>query len=289
MQLRLRLSVGAIVAAASFVSCGVPRAAPPRSVPRRLLAVATLANIGQIPKAPPAAAVVQAKRTAPPDQRVTFAFTGDTLTHSPVVDAARRPDGGYDFFPMFARVAPLISWADVAVCHLETPIAPPGQALSTYPSYGVPAEVTNGLASAGYDRCSTASNHTIDRGVAGIDATVNALEAAGLGESGMARAPAEAVPKLFTVNGITIAHLSYAYGLNGIPLPRDEPWRSNIIDPQAIIAAAGDARARGAQIVVVSLHWGTEGLSGVSDFQRSLPRPSPRRARSTSSSATTPM
>ena len=123
MQQRLRLSlgaiVGAIVAASWFVACGVPAKAPPRAVPLRLLAVATLANIGQIPKAPPAVAVVQAKRTAAPGQRVTFAFTGDTLTHSPVVDAARRSDGGYDFSPMFARVAPLISWADVAVCHLE--------------------------------------------------------------------------------------------------------------------------------------------------------------------------
>ena len=76
---------------------------------------------------------------------------------------------------MLARIAPLIGAADLGVCHLETPIAPPGEALSTAPLYGVPAEVATALAAAHYDRCSTASNHSLDRGTTGIDATVAAL------------------------------------------------------------------------------------------------------------------
>jgi poly-gamma-glutamate synthesis protein (capsule biosynthesis protein) len=206
----------------------------------------------------------------PSTRHITLAFTGDTLLHQPVVRAATTAAGGYDFSPMFADVAPVLSAADLAVCHLETPIAPPSEPLSTYPLYGVPAEIAGGLAAAGYDRCSTASNHTMDRGVAGIDATVTALAAAGLGQSGMARTPEEAIPAIFEVNGVRVAHLSYTFGFNGLRLPPDEPWRSNTIDPATIIAAAHDARLRGAEVVIASLHWGTEGSSNVTRFQRSV-------------------
>jgi poly-gamma-glutamate synthesis protein (capsule biosynthesis protein) len=206
----------------------------------------------------------------PSTRHITLAFTGDTLLHQPVVRAAAIATGGYDFSPMFAEVAPMLSAVDLAVCHLETPIAPPSEPLSTYPLYGVPTEIAVGLAAAGYDRCSTASNHTMDRGVAGIDATVTALAAAGLGQSGMARTPEEAVPPIVEVNGVRVAHLSYTFGFNGLRLPPDEPWRSNTIDPATIIAAAHDARVRGAEVVVASLHWGTEGSSRVTPFQRSV-------------------
>jgi poly-gamma-glutamate capsule biosynthesis protein CapA/YwtB (metallophosphatase superfamily) len=208
----------------------------------------------------------------PAPHDLTMAFTGDTLMHSPLVEQAARAAGGhgYDFAPMLARIAPLISAADLAVCHLETPIAPPGEALSTFPLYGVPAEVVTGLASTGYDRCSTASNHTMDRGVAGIDATIAALGLAGLGQSGMASEPAGIEPQLFTVDGVVLSHLSHTYGFNGIPLPRDQPWRSAQIDPARIVADATRAREIGAQLVIVSLHWGTEGQSAVTPEQRAV-------------------
>lgn len=213
-----------------------------------------------------------ATRVDPPLRSITLAFTGDTLIHSPLNGGALANGGGvtYDYAPMFADVQPILSAVDLAVCHLETPVAPPGEALSTFPRFGVPAQITDGLASAGYDRCSTASNHSMDRGARGIDATVNALEAAGLDQSGMARTPEEALQDVFTAGGIAIAHLSYTYGYNGLPTPKGESWRSNLIDPARIIADALDARARGAQVVIVSLHWGAEGLPSVSAEQRRI-------------------
>jgi poly-gamma-glutamate capsule biosynthesis protein CapA/YwtB (metallophosphatase superfamily) len=164
----------------------------------------------------------------------------------------------------------MISWADVGICHLETPVAPPGEAISTYPQYGVPADIAPSLAAVGYDRCSTASNHTMDRGVAGIDATVAALAAAGIAQSGMARSAEEAVPPLFTVHGITFAHLSFTYGFNGASLPAGQPWRSNLLSADAVIAQAREARARGAQVVIASLHWGNEGSNVITAEQRSI-------------------
>jgi poly-gamma-glutamate synthesis protein (capsule biosynthesis protein) len=207
----------------------------------------------------------------------TIAFGGDALWHSPLWRAAARlyaaeHDGaaGYDFAPMLAGIRPLVEPADLAICHLETPIAPEGERLSTYPRYGVPAEVVPAIAAAGFDRCSTSSNHVLDRGAAGIDRTVAVLEANGLGQSGMARTPEEALPQLFGVAGVTVAHLSYTYGYNGLRPPKGQDWRAALLDPARVVADATAARAMGAQLVVVSLHWGTEGRRAVSGEQRAI-------------------
>lgn len=253
----------------SSVAPSTPPPVAPSLDARTTTAASRVESVEAAIGATPASAAAPAVRLERPVPPVTFAFTGDNLTHAPIVQAAQR-GGGYDFTPMFAELAPVISWADVAVCHLETPIAPPGEALSTYPQYGVPADLTTSLARVGYDRCSTASNHTVDRGVAGIDATVAALAAAGIAQSGMARTPQEAVPALFTVNGITFAHLSFTYGLNGGRLPPGEPWRSNLLSAQAVIDQARDARARGAEVVIASLHWGNEGSNVVTAEQRAI-------------------
>ena len=204
-----------------------------------------------------------------------MAFTGDTLPHSPLWRRAQRNadeagQAGYDFVPMLVGLKPVLDSVDLAVCHLETPIAPFGEAFSTSPRYGVPEEVVDAIAAAGYDRCSTASNHTADRGTAGIDRTVDVFESRGLGQSGMARTPAEIEPYVFDVAGVSVSHLSYTFSYNGLRLPETEQWRSAVIDPKRIIADAQAARGLGATIVLVSLHWGNEGSSHPSSAQRSL-------------------
>jgi len=206
-----------------------------------------------------------------------MAFSGDILTHSPLWRGASRnasggavSDGsqGYDFTPMMAALAPLHASVDLAVCHLETPIAPAGEEYSTMPLYGVPAEVVDMIAAAGFDRCSTASNHALDRGDAGIDRTLDVLDAAGIGHSGMARTPAEIEPTVIDVDGVAVTHLSYTWSYNGLQLPEEESWRSALIDPERILRDVDTARALGAEIVVVSLHWGTEQVHEPDPFQR---------------------
>lgn len=208
--------------------------------------------------------------TSPPG---TFSIivTGDLMGHIPIVDRASANTGGagYDFAPMFRTVEPTISAADLAICHLETPIAPPGTEIDPVPpEYGIPAEMAVAIASAGYDRCSLASNHSMDKGSAGIDATLNALDAAGVGHSGMARTPAESASSVIDVAGVPVTHLSYTFSYNGRPAANGESWRSNLIDPDRIVADARAARADGARFVIVSVHWGAEGSTAVLPDQR---------------------
>ena len=208
---------------------------------------------------------------APPT--FTIEVSGEILPHPSIIEHAHQfgaPSGlPYDFAPLFADIAAAVSAADLSICHLEVPVAPPGSALSGYPAFGIPAEIGAGLAAGGWNRCSTVSNHTMDRGVAGLAATLDALDAAEVGHSGTARTQAEASTlPIIDVEGVHVAHLAYTWGYNGTPPP--QPWMANVIDPGRILSDAQAARAAGAQIVVVSVHWGNEYDSAGTVDQRAL-------------------
>jgi poly-gamma-glutamate synthesis protein (capsule biosynthesis protein) len=190
--------------------------------------------------------------------------TGDVLLHTRLwnqaaADAAAAGGAGFDFRPLLAGVAPVVGGADVALCHMETPVAPAGGPYASYPSFSVPPEIAPALAATGYDACSTASNHTYDRGAAGVDRTLAALDGAGIRHTGSARNPAEAAAvTLVDAGPARIGYLSYTYGFNGIPAPNGQEWRANRIDQGRILTDAARARAAGADVVVVALHWGDE-------------------------------
>ncbi len=197
-------------------------------------------------------------------RRVSVVVGGDVLVHPPLwrtatADAARAGRRGYDFAPLLAGLRPLVSGADLAICHLETPVAAPGAAPSGYPSFAVPPAILPALAATGYDGCTTASNHSIDAGVAGLARTLAALDAAGLKHTGTwGSARGAGAPMVLTAHGVRVAVINETYGLNGRALPADRRWAVRIIDPARIVASAKAARAAGADIVLVALHWGQE-------------------------------
>lgn len=202
--------------------------------------------------------------TEPIPRSFTLAFTGDVLLHSRVnaVAAANAADDDHrdhDYRPMLEPIRRWIESADRAICHLEVNLSADGTRLSSYPSFRGPGQVAFDLADLGYDSCTVASNHILDKGLDGVSETLGVLDSAGLRPIGAARSPAEARDQpLFTVEGVTVAHLAYTYWFNGIPLPDDAPWTSNLIDEDRILADAARARRDGAEYIVVSLHWGQQ-------------------------------
>ena len=121
----------------------------------------------------------------------------------------------------------------------------------------------------GFDRCSTASNHANDLGLSGIDNTLNALDAAGLSHTGTARTAAEAVPHAFPVNGVQVAHMSYARNSN-TGFPRDA-WRvRQAVTATNVINDIATARAGGAEVVIISLHVYVEMQTGPTAADRAL-------------------
>lgn len=208
--------------------------------------------------------------TPPPDTVLTLVAAGDVLPHLSVVSDARTA-AGLDFTPMLAGVQDWVAGADLALCHMEVPVAPDGVA-SGYPLFGAPKEVVAGLAATGWDGCSTASNHSLDRGAAGVASTLAALEEAGLGHAGTARSAEEAATtQLYTLERdgreVTVAHIAATYGTNGLPVPTDAPWSVQLIDTAALVAQATAARSAGADLVVASVHCCVEYVSEPTDQQ----------------------
>ena len=215
---------------------------------------------------------------------VTIAASGDVLAHAAVTRDAQENAGGsgYDFRPMFADVTPLISAADLALCHMETPIAQTDTHLTVGGQlvFNTPHEMLEGVKSAGYDGCDFASNHTWDQGLDGLKSTTAAFADAGLGYAGPNPDPQqpEAVAR-YDVHGITVAHLAYTYTIlnSGGPsteTPPGAPWLGAAMWPiqqaAGIIAAAHQARQAGADVVVVSMHWGQEYISTPTKDQTTL-------------------
>lgn len=204
----------------------------------------------------------------------TIAAVGDTLLHNPV-HASARADGGYDFSPLLENISGLVNSAGLALCHMEIPLVRNGEKISGYPMFGGSAQIAQDYADQGWDGCSTASNHSVDKGWKGVVSTLDALEDAGLGFTGTGRTEEEAKePVIYTVTvdgfDTSIAHISATRNLNGLPLPSDAPWSVNLIDVDDILAQAALARELGADLVVVSIHDGVEYTPTPTEDQREV-------------------
>ncbi|MGW2564539.1 CapA family protein [Streptomyces sp. NPDC001514] len=198
---------------------------------------------------------------SPAPRAFTLVASGDVLPHDSVIHQAREAarGDGHDFRPMLAGVAPVVATADLAICHMETVYGDDDGPYTGYPAFTSPPQIAEALRTTGYDSCSTASNHTLDDGAEGLRRTLDALDRAGIEHAGSARTEAEArEPAWLRAGTARVAQLAYTYGTNGYPLPAGRPWAVNLIDERKIVEDARAARRAGADVVVVSVHWGTE-------------------------------
>ena len=214
----------------------------------------------------------------------TIVAAGDVLLHN-AINRYAKTSTGYDYDKMLTDLDPWVQNADLALCNMETPIAPPGLNASyqggnnengPIPRFGVPKEIVRDLAKHGWDGCSTATNHSLDQGWLGIEATLDEFEKYGLGAVGTARTKTESQqPQFYKLerNGqsIKVAHLAMTWSTNGVPLPKDKPWAVQTLDTKRIISQATSARKAGADLVIVSLHAGIEYTEQLHPVQQSVP------------------
>ena len=176
-----------------------------------------------------------------------------------------------DLEEAYRGAAAYVADADYAVATLETTFA--GTAEYTgYPLFKSPDDLAVSLKSLGFDLINTGSNHCMDAFKGGLVRTLDVLEENGLAHVGTYRTQEERDESsgitVAEVNGIRIAFLSYAYGTNGIPVD-DFPFVVNLIykdymttlkeiDYERIDADMAAARALGADVIAVFMHWGAE-------------------------------
>lgn len=217
--------------------------------------------------------------TEPPPQQpvnIRIQFAGDALMHSGPIGAAHTGQNAagyetYDFRPFLRDIAPFIRAGDLNLINMETPVDAYGNntRISTWPRFNVPFEVLEALDYAGFNHLIAANNHTIDRGFPGVVATVENFRRAGLSSTGMYASEEQFnTPTVIDVNGIQVGIVAYTESLNGLdPLltPHQHTFvtrRFNFYDVTngvpRIMADVENLRAHGAEVIIVSLHWGAE-------------------------------
>lgn len=74
---------------------------------------------------------------------------------------------------------------------------------------------------------------------------------------------------MFTVGGVRVAHLAYTRSWN-TDLPRDRWMLASVTTPEQVAADVATVRSAGAEIVIVSLHLGTEMQTGPTGADRTF-------------------
>ncbi len=213
-------------------------------------------------------------QTPLPNITATLAVCGDTMSHMPQTrDAYDSSTKTYDYLPMIEAARPWVELADYAVVNLETTLSG-GPDYSGFPAFNSPDALAEALKEVGFDLISTANNHCMDRGHAGLSRTLDVLDAQGLAHVGTYRSAEEKHKNhhgvyLADVGGIQIAFLSYTYGTNGIPIRKEHPETVNVftedylttaerIAEEELRAGLEAAKALDPDLIAVIMHWGEE-------------------------------
>jgi len=218
-------------------------------------------------------------------QTVKISAVGDVLLHSPL---QRRGYGAEDGFRGIWRAAePFFRAADIAYANLEGPVAPgitrgfgratdPGpvfdnRVYSSYPLFNYHPRVVGDLKASGITLVSTANNHALDRGSAGADLTIAALESHRMPYTGTIRAGA---PRRFVAYTDTalgrIAWIACSYSTNGVPDPQDQVLMCYADRAELLTVTAREAARPDIGAVIVTPHWGYEYTHAPNANQKAL-------------------
>lgn len=190
-------------------------------------------------------------------QSLKIIFAGDLMGHGPQHKAARTADSNYDYTPCFRFVEDYIKSADLAILNLEVTLA--GPPYTGYPQFSSPRQLAEAAQQAGFDVMTTANNHCLDRGRAGLERTLRVLDTLGIPHLGTYRDRQQRDrehPLIVERNGVRLALLCYTYGTNGIEV--QQPNVVNFIDTVQMARDLRLARDKGVDFVITLIHWGIE-------------------------------
>ena len=206
------------------------------------------------------------------DITFTLATTGDIMCHNTnFLDAYNSSTKSYDFSYYFTDIKQYIEEADITVGNLETTLSGAKRGYSGYPTFNTPEILAKNLKDTGFDVVSTANNHCIDKGYSGIESTIDFLDDVGLAHTGTFKSKKDQETILVKdVKGVKIAFLSFTYGTNGIPIPKDKTYAVNLIDKKLIKSQIELAKKEEPDLICVSMHWGIEYQTKANKEQENL-------------------
>ena len=202
---------------------------------------------------------------------VTITAVGDLMCHQPETDYARVQPDSFDFRPMFREVKNILSESDLTVGNLETTITGKESKFSGYPFFNSPKQFLEAIKDAGFDLLFTSNNHCLDRGKKGILNTITNLRSLGMNYVGTYESQTDRDSlRVFDINGIKLAVLSYTYGVNGNKIPKDGKYLVNVIDTLQIRNDLLAARSKNVDAIMVYYHFGEEYQREANAYQKEI-------------------
>ena len=199
----------------------------------------------------------------PPNTRTArLAFTGDLLLGRKV---SATVVNGQPPTAMWGDLRPRMLAADAVIANLETPITTHAVKWHKWKAFYFRTDpvITESLKAGNIQCLSLANNHMVDYGSQGLLDTRRHLDAAGIAFAGAgANADEAAKPVLFEAGQMTIGFISITNTVPAFRATADHPgtnyWK--ITTDRATIdrlaAHIGDLRTAGADLVILSTHWG---------------------------------
>ena len=219
--------------------------------------------------------------------RADMTVTGDLMMHLPIVRSGYS-GGTYDFSDIFKYVSSYVSDADYAVVNLETTLSgTDGKEYTGYPKFNSPDAVADAAKSAGFDMLLTGNNHCYDYGSSGLKRTLEIISERGLASLGTTATAEEPHHAVKDVNGVKIGMVCYSYAdiednrdqpaMNGIPTDSGAAGLINAFDYdkldlfyEEMTKHIADMRTKGAEAIVLFIHWGDEYSTTVNENQKTI-------------------
>ena len=208
---------------------------------------------------------------------------GDVIVH--LAQIAAQYDSAtdaYDFSDNFQYVKKYIESADFALCNLETTFA--GPPYTGYPLFSAPEALAPALKDLGFDVAVFANNHVADKGVAGLQRTLDVLRENRITPAGVRADPAEPRHTIYEANGVKIGVVAYTYAsssaagaplINGASVSAELAALVNYFryghldeDLEEVKKTVTQAKNAGAEIVIAYYHWGEEYQLKANRWQR---------------------
>lgn len=225
----------------------------------------------------PDAQATPAPTDTPDSVTINIRAVGDIAVQTGILDGCYdSTSNSYDFTSVFAQIAPMLQ-SDLTIASFESVCVDPSvAAYSGSRVYNTPISFIDAMAQAGIDAVTLANSHILDQGMAGIEQTTQALDEAGISHFG-AYATQELADSdqamLLDVQGIKVAVLSYTGEVRGNSsklTAQQQEYAVNMIDEAAILDQILRVKERGAEVVIVCLHWGELFTRDPSDSMRSM-------------------
>ncbi len=198
------------------------------------------------------------KKSEVKESKLSLVMVGDGLLHSSVYKDAYQ-NGVYDFSTQLQYIKPIIKNYDLAFYNQESILGGSEIGLSDYPTFNSPQEFGDDMLDMGFNLVSLANNHTLDRGVNGVEHSCEywSKHKDILWAGSYCSSEDASEIKIKEKNNIKYTLLAYTYGTNGIKVPEGKDYLVNIYSDEKAKSDIEKVRDK-VDLLIVSMHWGTE-------------------------------